>query len=212
MQNNIIKIQKKLESIYPPIKTSLKYKSIFQLLIATILSAQCTDKIVNKTTKKLFKKYPNVSDLANADIRNVKNIIKSTGYYSLKANRIKNTSKRLKNNYNSKVPDNMEDLLTLDGVGRKTANIVLSVGFNKNVGIAVDTHVIRLSNRLKLTKNTNPEKIEIDLIKILPKELWNKFSILLILHGRNICQAKKPDCSNCILNDLCPYAKEILKN
>ena len=212
MQNNIIKIHKKLESIYPPIKTSLKYESIFQLLIATILSAQCTDKIVNKTTKKLFKKYPNVSDLANADIRNVKNIIKSTGYYSLKANRIKNTSKRLKNNYNSKVPDNMEDLLTLDGVGRKTANIVLSVGFNKNVGIAVDTHVIRLSNRLKLTKHTNPEKIEIDLIKILPKELWNKFSILLILHGRNICQAKKPDCSNCVLNDLCPYAKEILKN
>jgi len=212
MQNNIIKIYKKLESIYPSIKTSLKYKSIFQLLIATILSAQCTDKIVNKTTKKLFKEYPNVSDLADADIRNVKKIIKPTGYYSLKANRIKNTSKRLRNNYNSKVPNNMEDLLTLDGVGRKTANIVLSVGFNKNVGIAVDTHVIRLSNRLKLTKNTNPEKIEIDLIKILPKELWNKFSILLISHGRNICRAKKPDCSNCILNDLCPYAKEILKN
>ena len=212
MQNNIIKIDKKLESIYPSIKTSLKYKSIFQLLIATILSAQCTDKIVNKTTKKLFKEYPNVSDLADADIRNVKKIIKPTGYYSLKANRIKNTSKRLRNNYNSKVPNNMEDLLTLDGVGRKTANIVLSVGFNKNVGIAVDTHVIRLSNRLKLTKNTNPEKIEIDLIKILPKELWNKFSILLISHGRNICRAKKPDCSNCILNDLCPYAKEILKN
>ena len=205
MQNNIIKIHKKLESIYPPIKTSLKYESIFQLLIATILSAQCTDKIVNKTTKKLFKKYPNVSDLANADIRNVKNIIKSTGYYSLKANRIKNTSKRLKNNYNSKVPDNMEDLLTLDGVGRKTANIVLSVGFNKNVGIAVDTHVIRLSNRLKLTKNTNPEKIEIDLIKILPKELWNKFSILLILHGRNICKARNPICNKCPIFSFCDY-------
>ena len=207
MNEKIKIIYNKLDSSYPSIYTSLAYSSPCQLLIATILSAQCTDKVVNKTTKKLFKVYSEPEQLASADIRSIKKIIKSTGYYSIKANRIKNTSRRLVNVYNSQVPDNMEDLLTLDGVGRKTANIVLSVIFNKIDGIAVDTHVKRLSKRLGLTENNNPEKVEIDLMRILPKNIWNRFSILLILHGRKICQAKKPNCNNCMLNNLCPYFK-----
>ena len=198
-------IYQRLYSSYPPIDTSLEYSTPFQLLIATILSAQCTDEVVNRTTKHLFIEYSEPEQLARADIKKIKKIIRPTGYYSLKANRIKKTSRRLVNVYNSEVPDNMEDLLTLEGVGRKTANIVLSVAFKKTQGIAVDTHVKRLSNRLGLTENSNPEKIEIDLMKNLKRENWNRFSILLILHGRKICNARKPDCNNCLLNDLCPY-------
>ena len=198
-------IYQRLYSSYPPIDTSLEYSTPFQLLIATILSAQCTDKVVNRTTKHLFIDYSEPEQLASADIKKIEKIIRPTGYYSLKANRIKKTSKRLVNVYNSEVPDNMEDLLTLEGVGRKTANIVLSVAFKKTQGIAVDTHVKRLSNRLGLTENSNPEKIEIDLMRNLKRENWDKFSILLILHGRKICNARKPDCNNCLLNDLCPY-------
>ncbi len=198
-------IYQRLYSSYPPIDTSLEYGTPFQLLIATILSAQCTDEVVNRTTKHLFIEYSEPEQLARADIKKIKKIIHPTGYYSLKANRIKKTSKRLVNVYNSEVPDNMEDLLTLEGVGRKTANIVLSVAFKKTQGIAVDTHVKRLSNRLGLTENSNPEKIEIDLMRNLKRENWDRFSILLILHGRKICNARKPDCNNCLLNDLCPY-------
>ena len=167
--------------------------------------------MVNRTTKNLFKEYSEPEQLAEADINTIKKIIRPTGYYSLKANRIKKTSKRIVKVFNSKVPNNMEDLLTLDGVGRKTANIVLSVAYKKTDGIAVDTHVKRLSNRLGLTNNSNPEKIEIDLMNNLKKENWNRFSILLILHGRKVCQARKPDCNNCLLNDLCPYYESIRK-
>ena len=138
--------------------------------------------MVNRTTKILFKEYSKPEQLAEANINTIKKIIRPTGYYSLKANRIKKTSKRIVKVFDSKVPNNMEDLLTLDGVGRKTANIVLSVAYNKTDGIAVDTHVKRLSNRLGLTNNSNPEKIEIDLMNDLKKENWNRFSILLILH------------------------------
>ena len=204
-------IHKRLRSAYPPIDTSLDYGTPFQLLIATILSAQCTDEVVNRTTKTLFKEYSEPKQLAEANINTIKKIIRPTGYYSLKANRIKKTSKRIVKVFNSKVPNNMEDLLTLDGVGRKTANIVLSVAYKKTDGIAVDTHVKRLSNRLGLTNNSNPEKIEIDLMNNLKKENWNRFSILLILHGRKVCQARKPDCNNCLLSDLCPYYESIKK-
>ena len=204
-------INKRLNSSYPPIDTSLDYDTPFQLLIATILSAQCTDEVVNRTTKVLFNEYSEPEQLARANMNKIKKIIRQTGYYSLKANRIKNTSKRIVKVFNSKVPDNMEDLLTLDGVGRKTANIVLSVAFKKIDGIAVDTHVKRLSNRLGLTENSNPEKIEIDLMNNLKKENWDRFSILLILHGRKVCQARKPDCNNCLLSDLCPYYESIKK-
>ena len=204
-------IHKRLRSSYPTIDTSLDYGTPFQLLIATILSAQCTDEVVNRTTKNLFKEYSEPEQLAKADINTFKKIIRPTGYYSLKANRIKKTSKRIVKVFNSKVPNNMEDLLTLDGVGRKTEIIVLSVAYKKTYGIAVDTHVKRLSNRLGLTNNSNPEKIEIDLMNNLKKENWNRFSILLILHGRKVCQARKPDCNNCLLSDLCPYYESIKK-
>ena len=204
-------IHKRLRASYPPIDTSLDYGTPFQLLIATILSAQCTDEVVNRTTKILFKEYSEPEQLAEANINTIKKIIRPTGYYSLKANRIKKTSKRIVRVFDSKVPNNMEDLLTLDGVGRKTANIVLSVAYKKTDGIAVDTHVKRLSNRLGLTNNSNPEKIEIDLMNNLKKENWDRFSILLILHGRKVCQARKPDCNNCLLNDLCPYYESIKK-
>ena len=211
---NIETIYNRLRSSYPPIDTSLDYKTPFQLLIATILSAQCTDEVVNRTTKILFNEYSEPEHFVKANINKIKKIIRPTGYYSLKANRIKKTSKRIVEIFNSEVPSNMEDLLTLDGVGRKTANIVLSVAFNKTEGIAVDTHVNRLSNRLGLTKYSNPEKIEIDLMKNLKKENWDRFSILLILHGRKVCQARKPDCDNCLLNDICPYfdSKKKLKS
>ena len=212
MNEYINHIIKKLDKSYRNIITELIYNSPFQLLIATILSAQCTDKIVNKTTVNLFKRYPYVRDLAEADIENVKKLIKSTGYYKLKARRIINTSNRIIEKHNEKIPDNMQDLLELDGVGRKTANIVLSVAFNKNEGIAVDTHVARLSKRLNLTRNINPKKIENDLLKVIPEEFWGRISILFILHGRTICQAKKPDCNNCMLNNRCPYWKEALRN
>ena len=204
-------IHKRQRASYPPIDTSLDYGTPFQLLIATILSAQCTDEVVNRTTKILFKEYSEPEQLAEANINTIKKIIRPTGYYSLKANRIKKTSKRIVRVFDSKVPNNMEDLLTLDGVGRKTANIVLSVAYKKTDGIAVDTHVKRLSNRLGLTNNSNPEKIEIDLMNNLKKENWDRFSILLILHGRKVCQARKPDCNNCLLNDLCPYYESIRK-
>tara|TARA_B100000749_G_scaffold36305_1_gene25094 strand:+ start:109 stop:750 length:642 start_codon:yes stop_codon:yes gene_type:complete len=212
MNEYINHIIKKLDKSYRNINTELIYNSPFQLLIATILSAQCTDKIVNKTTVNLFKRYPYVRDLAEADIEDVKKLIKSTGYYKLKARRIINTSNRIIEKHNEKIPDNMQDLLELDGVGRKTANIVLSVAFNKNEGIAVDTHVARLSKRLNLTRNINPKKIENDLLKVIPEEFWGRISILFILHGRTICQAKKPDCNNCMLNNRCPYWKEALRN
>ena len=167
---------------------------------------------VEKIDKTIYVSAPPAEyelDLSEGNI--VEQIIRPTGYYSLKANRIKKTSKRIVKVFDSKVPNNMEDLLTLDGVGRKTANIVLSVAYNKTDGIALDTHVKRLSNRLGLTNNSNPEKIEIDLMNDLKKENWDRFSILLILHGRKVCQARKPDCNNCLLSDLCPYYESIKK-
>lgn len=205
MQKKTVKqIIEKLSKEYPPIKTSLEYNSVFELLIATILSAQCTDKQVNITTKKLFKEYNKPEDFIKINRNKLQKIIKSTGYYKIKTDRIIKTSKKLKKNFNSKVPDTMDDLLKLDGVGRKTANIVLSVGYNKTVGIAVDTHVNRVSNRLGLASSSNPEKIEEELMKIIPEKNWDNISILLILHGRNICLARKPKCQECILNNTCP--------
>ena len=205
LQKKTVKqIIEKLSKEYPPIKTSLEYNSVFELLIATILSAQCTDKQVNITTKKLFKEYNKPEDFIKINRNKLQKIIKSTGYYKIKTDRIIKTSKKLKKNFNSKVPDTMDDLLKLDGVGRKTANIVLSVGYNKTVGIAVDTHVNRVSNRLGLASSFNPEKIEEELMKIIPEKNWDNISILLILHGRNICLARKPKCQECILNNTCP--------
>jgi len=209
MKNKKLLIQKiisVLEKDYPTPKTALNYKNPHQLLTATILSAQCTDVRVNLVTKNLFKKYKNVEDFAGADLSEFEQDIRSTGFYRNKAKNIIAASKTIANKYNSKVPDSMESLVTLPGVARKTANVVLSEAFGKQEGIAVDTHVIRLTNLLKLTESKDPKIIEKDLMPITPQKDWGKISNLLILHGRNVCIARKPKCGICQLKKMCPSA------
>lgn len=201
-------ILERLEKLYPEAKTALKFETPFQLLIATILSAQTTDERVNKVTENLFKKMPTPQDFAKASIEEIMEEIKSVNFYKNKAKNIKASAELIIKEFGGKVPDKMEDLIKLPGVARKTANIVLSEAYGINEGIAVDTHVKRLAQRLGLSKNTEPEKIEKDLMEITPKERWRDLSNLLILHGRNICQAKKPNHKNCILFDICPSRDE----
>ena len=203
--NNTIEIIKRLRKEYDGYTTALNYKTPFQLLLATILSAQCTDKRVNIVTKELFKKYKTPKDFANLANEELEPLIKSTGFYKNKAKNIIAASKKLQNEFNSQIPDNMEDLLKLPGVARKTANIVLHYAYGIEEGIAVDTHVKRVAYRLGLTKNTNPDKIEKDLINIIPKEYWKDVNNLIVWHGRLVCKAQKPDCDNCIINDLCAF-------
>ena len=195
-----------LKKEYPDVKISLNYSNPFDLLVATILSAQCTDGRVNEVTKTLFRKYRTPQDYLKTTQEELEKDIYSTGFYKNKAKNIKKLSDILINNFNSKVPDNMADLTTLPGVARKTSNVVLSVAFGKNEGIAVDTHVKRVSGRLGLTVNTDPDKIEKDLMSKISKKEWGIFTLLLIQHGRKICTAKKPLCQECILNKLCPSA------
>jgi endonuclease-3 len=204
-----IKIVGLLEKEYPDAKTALDYTNPLEILIATILSAQCTDKRVNIVTKSLFKKYRTAADYANADLGELEEAVRSTGFYRNKAKNIKNAGQMLVEKYDSQVPQTMSELLELPGVARKTANIVLSNAYGVIVGIAVDTHVRRLSQRLGLTENTNPDKIEADLMKIVPKSHWKKINNLLILHGRNVCIARKPKCGICVLNKICPSAFKV---
>jgi endonuclease-3 len=196
---------RELDSLYPLIKTPLLHHDTFQLLIATVLSAQCTDAQVNKVTPVLFKEYPAPSSMSKAPIEKLEKIVKSTGFFHVKARRIKEISKELVGKFDSKVPENMEELLTLPGVGRKTANIVLSAGFDKIEGIAVDTHVFRLSRRIGLSTESTPEKIEQELMKITPKKHWPRLTLLLILHGRSVCYARNPECFRCVLSEKCLY-------
>jgi len=193
-----------LEKIYPEAKTALKFENPFQLLIATILSAQTTDERVNKVTSTLFKKFKKPEDFVNANLDEIMEEIKSINFYRNKAKNIKKLSEILVKEFNGKVPDKMEELIKLPGVARKTANVVLSQAYGKAEGIVVDTHVRRVSNRLGLTKNTDAEEIEKDLMKIIPEEKWVDFPFRLILFGRNICKAKNPDCKNCPLYKICP--------
>ena len=204
--DKVNKIITLLKNEYPGIKIALHYSDPLELLIATILSAQCTDKQVNEVTKNLFKKYRTLQDYIKTPQEELEKDIYSTGFYRNKAKNIKELSKILVNEFDSKVPDTMEDLLKLPGVARKTANIVLSGAFGKIDGIAVDTHVKRIAFRLGLTANTNPEKIEKDLMKIIPKNNWDIFTLLLINHGRKVCNARKPLCEECVLNKLCKSA------
>ncbi|MCZ7397600.1 MAG: endonuclease III [Candidatus Methanoperedens sp.] len=201
--NEIISILKKE---YPDAKIALFHSNPFELLIATILSAQCTDARVNEVTKKLFEKYRTPQDYMRISQEELEKDIYSTGFYRNNAKNIKKLSEILVNDFDSKVPDNMDDLLILPGVARKTANVVLSVAFGKNEGIAVDTHVKRVSARLGLTGNKDPDKIEKDLMLQVEKSNWGIFTLLLIKHGRKICHARKPSCSECVLNKLCPSA------
>ena len=195
-----------LKKEYPEVKIALHYSNPLELLVSTILSAQCTDKQVNGVTKKLFVKYRTPQDFINISPEELEKDIYSTGFYRNKAKNIIGACKIIASEYNSKVPDTMEELLKLPGVARKTANIVLSGAFGKIEGMAVDTHVKRLSGRLGLTAHTDPEKIEKDLLKIIPKKDWDLFSLLLINHGRKVCAARKPLCGECILDKLCPSA------
>jgi endonuclease-3 len=206
MKASVMKIIELLEKDYPRAKTALRYSSPLEILVATILSAQCTDKRVNIVTKSLFKKYRTAEDYANADLAELEQDIRSTGFYRNKAKNLKNTGRMIVEKFDSQVPDTMEELLELPGVARKTANIVLSNAYGIIEGIAVDTHVRRLSKRLGLTENKNPNKIEKDLMRIVPRSHWKRITNLLISHGRNVCMARKPKCSICSLNKICPSA------
>lgn len=200
----IIKI---LEKQYPEAKTALIFENPFQLLVATILSAQTTDAQVNKITPALFKKFKTPQDFASAPLEEIEKMIKSVNFYRNKAKNIKKLCEVLVKEYNGKVPDKMDQLLKLPGVARKTANVVLSQAFGKAEGIVVDTHVRRISQRLGFTKNTDPVKIEQDLMKIIPKEKWIDFPFRLIMFGREICKAKNPKCQECSIQDFCNYYK-----
>ncbi|MCK4446142.1 MAG: endonuclease III [Candidatus Marinimicrobia bacterium] len=193
----------RLKEAYPEAQCSLKFVNPRELLISTILSAQCTDKRVNQVTPALFAKYPTAKAFAEASIEELKDDIRSTGFYNHKAKSTKEAMKTVVENFGGEIPDNIEDLLKLEGVGRKTANVVLGDAFGIP-GIVVDTHVKRLSVRLGLTKNVDPVKIEHDLMEILPKKGWTLFGHLMIYHGRSVCTARKPKCSKCFLNDICP--------
>lgn len=194
-----------LKKAYPNAKTALNFKNPLELLIATILSAQCTDVRVNMVTKNLFKKYKSAADWANADIKDIESDIKSTGFYHNKAVSIKGACTEIVKQFAGKVPDAMEELVALPGVGRKTANVVRGNAFGVPA-IACDTHVIRLSRRLGLSENKDAVKLEFDLAEIVPRKNWTLFSHLLIFHGRNVCKARKPNCENCPISKYCPAA------
>ena len=198
-----------LRGKYPNATTALRYKNPLELLVSTMLSAQCTDERVNLVTEKLFKKYKTAEDYANADLKEFEQEIRSTGFYRNKAKNIKNCCTILVERFNSRVPKTMDELLLLPGVARKTANIVLSHGYGIAEGIAVDTHVRRVTQRLGLSDNKDPNKIEEDLMEIVPRKSWIEISDLLILHGRETCTARKPKCNECVLNRLCPSSAKL---
>jgi endonuclease-3 len=200
------KIIELLEKKHPDAKIALRYTNALELLVATILSAQCTDERVNIVTKTLFEKYKTAEDYANSDQKELEKDIRSTGFYRNKARNIRNCCQMLVEKFGSQVPMTMQEMLELPGVARKTANIVLSNAFGIVEGIAVDTHVRRLAQRLGLTENEDPNKIEEDLMGIVPKTHWMRITDLLIFHGRRICTAKRPKCGMCVLNKICPCA------
>jgi endonuclease-3 len=202
--HNFDRIWALLKEEYPDVKPSLNYSNPLELLVATVLSAQSTDVQINKVTEKLFRKYRAAEDYASADLRELENDLYSTGFYKSKAKNIKAAAQIIVERYKGEVPKTMEELVSLPGVGRKTANIVLARGFGIAEGIAVDTHVKRVSRRLGLTRNSDPEKIEKDLISLARNEDLGSISMTLIYHGRKICQAKKPKCPSCVVNQLCP--------
>jgi len=205
-ETKVSKIIELLKKEYPEAKITLDYTNPLELLVATILSAQCTDKRVNIVTKALFKKYRNAEDYANAGLNELEEDIKSTGFYRNKARNIKKCCKALVEKFNSQVPKTMEEMIPPPGVARKTANIVLSNAYGLAEGIAVDTHVRRVAKRLELTDYEDSTKIEMDLTKIVPKTEWLRITDLLVFHGRRICVAKKPRCGICVLKKLCPSA------
>lgn len=200
-----------LSDLYPNANCALQHRNAFELLVSTILSAQCTDARVNQVTPALFEKYPSPEKMAEANIEDIETLIRTTGFFRSKAKALLQMSRSLIEKCNGVVPSSMDELLTLRGVGRKTANVVLGNAFQKNVGVVVDTHVGRISQRLGLTKHKDPVKIEKDLMKLVPVEKWTSISHEMILHGRAICKAQRPRCEICPLKDLCPTSKSYLK-
>jgi endonuclease-3 len=196
-----------LRKTYPQARIALKHSNPLELLVSTILSAQCTDVRVNMVTKTLFKKYTSATDWAKADVKQIESDIRSTGFFRNKAANIKGACTKVIEEFDGKIPSTMEEILTLPGVGRKTANCVLGNAFGVP-GVVCDTHVIRLSRRLELSPNSDPVKLEFDLAEIIPRKNWLLFSDLLIFHGRNICKARKPDCVNCPIAKYCPAANK----
>ncbi|MBL6972272.1 MAG: endonuclease III [Desulfobacterales bacterium] len=203
-KDRITKIRKILKRTFPDVKTQLYYKNSFELLVATILSAQCTDKQVNTVTKVLFEKLKTPKDFAKVSIETLEELVRPTGFFRNKAKSIKNCASMLVKNYDSEVPSRLDALVKLPGVGRKTANVVLGAAFGIQ-GVVVDTHVGRISKRLGLTENKDPVKIEFDLMEIIPKKEWSDFSLRLIFFGRAVCKARKPACPTCPLYNLCDY-------
>ncbi len=202
----VTQIIRLLRKAYPRSRTTLSHTTPFQILIATILSAQCTDVRVNKITPSLFRKYGGPADFARARQSVLEGEIRSTGFFRNKARNIIAASKKIVDDFGGRVPDTMAELITLPGVARKTANIVLSSGYGKAEGIAVDTHVKRLSGRMGLSKETDPDKIERDLMGIVPRRDWLDFNYIIVNHGRAVCQARKPLCPQCVVRGLCPSA------
>ncbi len=197
-------VGQELARLYPDAYCALTHQNAFELVIATVLSAQCTDERVNMVTPVLFKRYPTAQALGNAQQEDVEAIVKSTGFFRNKAKNIIGASKRITEVYGGRVPDTMEELLTLPGVARKTSNVVLGNAYGKNIGVVVDTHVSRLSQRMGLTKQKTPEKIELDLMKLFPQKDWTVLSHRLIFHGRQVCYARNPQCARCTLFSICP--------
>ncbi len=204
LAKNFPQILRILKKTYPDAHCSLDFINPFQLLISTILSAQCTDERVNKVTPELFKRFPTPEKMSKAKISELENLIRSTGFFKNKAKSLSEASKILMEKFNGEVPHSIEELTALKGVGRKTANVVLGSAFGMNEGVVVDTHAGRLSRRMGFTKNIAPVKVEQDLMKIVPQKDWTLFSLMLVFHGRARCMARNPDCENCEIKELCP--------
>ena len=205
MKNNVVNIIEKLKIAHPEAECSLNFTTPFEMAIAVMLSAQCTDERVNKITPELFSKYKTPEDFKNADIKEIEQLIYSCGFYKNKAKNIKLLAEVLIKDYNSQMPETMEELIKLPGIGRKSANVIMLEAFNKPVGIAIDTHAKRISNRLGLSKEKEPEKIEKDLLKIVPEEYIKDVNHLFVFHGRKVCKSQNPMCENCTISSYCKY-------
>ena len=211
-QEKAVKIIKKLKEMYPDATCSLDFSTPFQMLVAVCLSAQCTDERVNKTTPAIFEKYPTVYDFNNMDIKVLEELIHPCGFYKNKAKNLKAASKMIVEKFNGVVPDNMEDLTSIPGVGRKSANVIMLEAFHNPQGIAVDTHAKRIANRIGFSKETDPLKIEQELLKVIPKEYYYYVNHLLVWHGRKTCTARNPKCEQCVLKTMCDfYSREKIK-
>lgn len=208
-KDNAKKIIEILKKTYPDAKCSLNFNTPFELLIAVMLSAQCTDERVNKTTPNIFCKYNTPADFANIDINELEQLVHPCGFYKNKAKNIKETSKIILEKYDGQVPKTIDDLISLPGVGKKTANVIMLEAFNMPQGVAVDTHCKRLANRLGISKNTDPEKIEQDILALYSQKYYKDINHIFIYHGRKICKSRSADCENCPIKDYCDYEKNV---